>query len=121
AVRTASHASWMRPAAEAFAAELQALAFAPPRSWVISNATGSASRDAARLKQALSRQIDHTVQWQAAMQALGERQPGCVLEIGPGTSLARLWCQAQPQIPVRSLDDFQHWRAAAAWVAAHAG
>lgn len=116
-IQTASHSSWMRPAAEAFAEVLDPLPFVRPRSLIVGNVTATASRDQLALKQALSAQLARPVRWQGSMQALSERQPGCVLEIGPGTSLAKLWRQAHPLIPARSLEDFQHWRAAVDWVA----
>jgi [acyl-carrier-protein] S-malonyltransferase len=51
------------------------------------------------------------------MDALAERQPACLLEVGPGSTLARMWTSRHSGIPARSLDDFQSPAAVAAWVA----
>jgi [acyl-carrier-protein] S-malonyltransferase len=118
-VRVASHSSWMLPAAHAFAGVLRELPFAPPFCPLALNARGDLSRQPAELRQALSQQMAHTVQWSSCMAVIAERQVSCVLEIGAGSALARMWNDQYPDIPARSLDDFQQLQGALDWVARH--
>jgi [acyl-carrier-protein] S-malonyltransferase len=50
------------------------------------------------------------------MAAIAERQPSCVLEIGGGRALARMWSARYPGIPARSVDEFRGPDGAAAWI-----
>ena len=118
-VQLASHSSWMAPAAHAFAALLQQMSFAPPFCPIALNALGTLSRKPIELRQALSQQISSPVQWSSCMEAVAERQVSCVLEVGAGSALGRMWNERYPDIPARSLDDFQHLQGALDWVARH--
>jgi [acyl-carrier-protein] S-malonyltransferase len=55
------------------------------------------------------------------MEAIAERQVACVLEIGAGSALAKMWNERYPDIPARSLDEFQHPQGAVQWVERHLG
>ena len=50
------------------------------------------------------------------MQAVAERQPHCVLEIGAGSALARLWKARYPAIAARALDEFKDLSGALRWL-----
>jgi [acyl-carrier-protein] S-malonyltransferase len=41
---------------------------------------------------------------------------GCVLEIGPGAALARMWNQRYPDVPARSADEFHSLSAVVRWI-----
>jgi [acyl-carrier-protein] S-malonyltransferase len=47
------------------------------------------------------------------------RRVGCVLEIGPGAALARMWNQRFPDVPARSVDEFRSRSAIVDWVKRH--
>ena len=116
-VRLPSHTSAMENAARDFAELLAPMEW--PRSAqaiVICNLDGAGRRESAALKKALAGQIDHAVEWDRCMTTLAERRPRCVLEIGPGTGLARMWAARVPDVPVRSVDEFQSAQAVVAWV-----
>ena len=115
-VRVASHTPWMAQAATEFEARLDAIAMAAPLSLLVCNHTGTAERDPDRLKQALARQIASPVLWDSCMDAVAERRVRCVLEVGAGHALAKLWRQRHPEIPVRSVDDFRSAQAVVRWV-----
>lgn len=119
-VELASHTPWMRDAALAFSQALAAEALQAPATLLFSNAQDRV-RDAAGARQALATQIATTVRWDECMDHIAARQVGCVLEVGPGQALARLWSQRHPDIPARSCDDFRSIAAIAAWVARHEG
>ena len=117
AVRLASHSSWMAAAEGPFGRALQGLRFEPPACPVAVNALGTLSRQPEELRQALSRQLARTVQWSSCLQAVAERQPDCVIEIGAGTALSRMWNERYPDIAARALDDFRNPSAAVQWIA----
>ncbi|WP_119157243.1 acyltransferase domain-containing protein [Caldimonas tepidiphila] len=115
-IRVASHSSWMRPAAQGLRELLAALPFARARCPVAVNAGGAGLRDASALKAALSTQIDHPVDWAGCMETVAQRRVRCVVEVGAGTALVRMWTRRHPEIPARSLEDFRGPEAFAEWV-----
>jgi [acyl-carrier-protein] S-malonyltransferase len=115
-VRVASHSRFMDSAARGFAAHLEALAFARPQAAVVTNASGSGTRDLQALRNALSAQIASTVRWAACMDALAEQGVACVLEVGAGSTLARMWNQRHPDIPARSVAEFRDAAGALRWL-----
>jgi len=117
AARVASHTPWMQAAAAEFAQALSAVPFAAPRASVVCDFTGATSRRPAELQRCLAAQIASPIPWDSCMESVAERQVRCVLEVGPGTTLATLWRGAYPEIPVRSVDEFRSAAAAAEWVA----
>ena len=119
-VRLASHSSWMATASAEVAALLQAVPLAAPDCPVATNFSGNATRRVEVLRHDLAQQISHTVEWATCMEAVAERGVHCVLELGAGHALAKLWAQRFPEIPVRSLEDFRSPEAVAAWVRRHA-
>ena len=105
----------MREAAESFSRTLANVPFHAPQSVLFSNA-GDRIRDAASARVALAAQIDSTVRWDECMENVAARQVTCVLEVGPGQALARMWNQRYPTIPARACDDFRSAAAIAAWL-----
>jgi [acyl-carrier-protein] S-malonyltransferase len=116
AVSLASHTPWMAAAAREVASLLQAVEFKSPRCTLVCNLGGLALRQPADLQQALAAQIDHTVRWSDCLDALAERGVRCVLEVGPGTTLSRLWAERGGSVPARSVDEFRSPTAVARWV-----
>lgn len=114
-VTIASHTPLLAGALPAWGQVLAAAPFTPPRCPVVCGASARAERRPDALRAALTDQIAHTVRWDRCMDAVAERGVHCVLEVGPGTTLARLWSRRHPDIPVRSLAEFQspdgveHW------------
>jgi [acyl-carrier-protein] S-malonyltransferase len=117
-VGLASHTPWMQEAAQHFARTLADVPFEAPRIALFSN-TGERIRDAGAARVALAAQIARTVRWDECMENIAARRVRCVLEIGPGQSLTRMWNQRQPAIPARACDDFRSATAIAAWLRAH--
>jgi [acyl-carrier-protein] S-malonyltransferase len=115
-VRVASHSHWMASAAQGFATQLEAVSFGRPHAALVLNATGASTRDPQTLRRALAKQINHTVQWSACMDALAEQGVDCVIEVGAGSTLAKMWNQRHPDIPARALAEFRDVAGAARWV-----
>lgn len=118
-VNVASHTPWMREAAESFSLALAQVPFQAPRAVLFSNA-GDRIRDARSARTALAAQIAQTVRWDECMENIMARQARCVLEVGPGQALARMWNQRYPGVPARACDDFRSAAAVAAWLNSHA-
>ena len=118
-VALASHTPWLADAVAPFRRAIDAFTFAPPRMPVVCNRTGTALRGAAELRDALATQIAHTLQWERCMDTLAERRVRCVLEVGPGSTLSKMWNERHPSIPARSLDEFRATATAATWVREH--
>ncbi|MBS0454597.1 MAG: acyltransferase domain-containing protein [Proteobacteria bacterium] len=117
-VSVASHTPWMRDAAESFAQTLERVRLRAPQVALFSNAADRV-RDAASARSALSAQIATTVRWDECMENIQARQVSCVLEIGPGQALARMWNQRYPGIAARACEDFRSAAAVAAWLNRH--
>jgi [acyl-carrier-protein] S-malonyltransferase len=115
-VRIASHTSLMAAAATEFAALIMPMEWRNSECIVANNFDGTGRRDAKGLKEALASQIASTVQWDRCMDTIAERQPRCVLEVGPGGSLSRMWQARYPDIPARSVDEFHSPQAVVSWV-----
>lgn len=115
-VALASHSSWMRPALAPFEAALNSVTWSPAVCPLALNATGDLGQQVPVLRRALLAQIAQTVQWESCMQAVAERQPDCVLEMGAGAALARQWNARYPAVPARSLDEFKDLQGAVAWL-----
>ncbi len=115
-VRVPSHTPWMAGAARELAALLQPLPCARPRTLLWGGATGTPLVEGEAVRQALALQVDHTLRWDLCLEGIAARRPQCVLEIGPGHGLARMWEKAYPDIPARSADEFRSAAAVRAWV-----
>lgn len=115
-VRVASHTPAMAAASQGFQALIEPMPWPRPSAVLVCNLDGAGRRDPLALKKALAQQISHTVAWDQCLTSIAERQPSCVLEVGPGSTLARQWAAACPEVPVRSIDEFQSRDAVVAWV-----
>jgi [acyl-carrier-protein] S-malonyltransferase len=114
-IGVASHTPWMREAAEGFLRTLSAVRLHAPRTALFSNAIDRVHDDASARK-ALSTQIAATVRWDDCVDNIHARRVSCVLEVGPGQALARMWNERYPEIPARSCDEFRSLAGIARWV-----
>ncbi|MBV8666567.1 MAG: ACP S-malonyltransferase [Burkholderiaceae bacterium] len=89
-VSVPSHCALMRPAAEKLAAALAGLAIHPTTIPVIHNADVAVYTDAAKIKDALVRQLYSPVRWVETVQWLSTEGVSVVAECGPGKVLAGL-------------------------------
>jgi [acyl-carrier-protein] S-malonyltransferase len=117
-VRVASHTRVLRAAVPALAQALARARWRSPRVAWIAGITGTVLRDPVEVRRVLAEQVATTVRWDACMDAVAERRPDAVLEVGPGTTLARLWRERHPAIPVRSCDEFAGAAQVLDWAAA---
>jgi [acyl-carrier-protein] S-malonyltransferase len=120
-VRVASHTRAMRAAVPALAQALALARWHAPRVAWVAGITGAVVRDTTEVQRVLAEQVATMVRWDACMDAVAERRPDVVLEVGPGTTLARLWRERHPAIPVRSCDEFRSAGHVLHWVSTSAG
>ena len=120
-IGVASHTPAMASAAAAFGQRLAAVAWRPAQAAVVCNLTGTASRHPAVLTAALAGQIASTVRWDDCMDCLAELGARCVLEVGPGSTLAAMWRERHPGIPARSIDEFRGPEGVQRWVEQQTG
>jgi [acyl-carrier-protein] S-malonyltransferase len=116
AVPLASHTPWMLQGVASFADVLEAVQFGAPRAPLVCNRVGHALQRPAELRHALSSQVASPVLWDRCMDTVAERGVRCVLEVGPGTVLSRMWKLRFPEIPARAVEEFQQPSGAADWV-----
>ena len=115
AVSVASHTPLMRSAAQAFGTALSTAGLRDP-TLALFDSDANRVWNGAQARAGLTRQIAHTVRWDEVMDQLAARAPSCVLEIGGGQALARLWQQRHPSIPARSADEFRTLDGVLAWI-----
>jgi [acyl-carrier-protein] S-malonyltransferase len=118
-VDVASHTPWMEAAVEEIAKALSVLPLRAPRVPLLGY-TGDRIATGGQAGRALALQTAHTVRWGACLDHIRARQVGCVLEIGPGAALARMWNDRYPDVPARSADEFRSASAIVNWVLRHA-
>jgi [acyl-carrier-protein] S-malonyltransferase len=105
-VSVASHTSAMRAAVPVLARAFAQATWHPARSPWVAGITGHVVRDLHEVQRVLAEQVATTVRWDACMDAVAERRPHAVLEVGAGPTLTRLWRERHPSIPARSCDEF---------------
>jgi [acyl-carrier-protein] S-malonyltransferase len=98
------------------AAHLTTVTLRAPTPALVCNLTGTPAQHPQELARCLSGQIASPVLWDTCMETIAERQVGCVLEVGPGTTLATLWRASYPEVPARSVDEFRSAEAVGRWV-----
>lgn len=116
AVQTPSHTPLLAEAAAGFRRSLATLPERRLAFPVFSAIDATPARMAGPALDALARQICTPLDWAACLQAVREMQPDAVLEIGPGNSLARLFGELAPEIPVRACDDFRSVEGVLRWL-----
>jgi [acyl-carrier-protein] S-malonyltransferase len=100
-----SHCELMRPAAEAFAASLNAAQFTAPKIAVLHNATVDVAGDAAAIRTVLAEQLFKPVRWIETIQKMHAHGVTHIVECGPGKALAGMIKRIAPEVKCYSLSD----------------
>ncbi len=100
-----SHCELMRPAAENFAAALNATNFAPPQIGVLHNATVDVAGDAAAIRLVLAEQLFKPVRWIETIQKMHAHGVTHIVECGPGKALAGMIKRIAPEMKCYTLSD----------------
>lgn len=89
-VSVPSHCALMRPAAERFAAAVEAVAWQAPQIPLVQNVSAAVSVDEDTLKRDLLAQLYSPVRWGESMRCLADQGVTDVVECGPGKVLSGL-------------------------------
>lgn len=103
-VSVPSHSSLMRGAAEKLAEKLESTEFGAPDIEVLSSVEVRPYRDAADMRELLTRQVYSPVQWAKTTAALIEGGADRILECGPGKVLAGLTRRIDRSVSAACLD-----------------
>ena len=116
-VSVPSHCDLMRPAAERFAASVEAMAWQAPQIPLVQNVSAAVVADLDALKRDLLAQLYSPVRWVESMVALGERGVTSLVECGPGKVLSGLNKRCVKGINTYNLDTPEAFAAARAALA----
>ncbi len=100
-----SHCELMRPAAENFAAALNATNFSAPQIGVSHNATVDVAGDAAAIRLVLAEQLFKPVRWIETIQKMHAHGVTHIVECGPGKALAGMIKRIAPEMKCYTLSD----------------
>ena len=115
-ITVASHTPLMTPALEPFGAILAQTRLTRPLIPVLAGIDGTAVLSAERTREVLVRQLDRPIQWWSCLQALQERGCSVLLELGPGSTLAKMATDLFPGIEARSVAEFKTLDGVIQWV-----
>lgn len=116
-VSVPSHCDLMRPAAERFAASVEAIAWQASQIPLVQNVSAAVVADLDALKRDLLAQLYSPVRWVESMVALGERGVTSLVECGPGKVLSGLNKRCVKGINTYNLDTPEAFAAARAALA----
>jgi len=89
-VSGAFHSSLMNDAGEKLKATLEKIKFQEPKGLFLSNVTGAFETDPEKIKENLSLQVTHSVQWVKTLESLASRNEKYFIELSPGKVLKGL-------------------------------
>jgi [acyl-carrier-protein] S-malonyltransferase len=118
-VHTPSHTPLLGAATDAFRDALAGAASRRPPPGgprLLSGLDGAAVFRVEEGLEKLARQISHTIDWAACLEACGEFGADRVLELGPGHALATMARAALPEARVHALDEFRSIAGVAEWL-----
>jgi [acyl-carrier-protein] S-malonyltransferase len=97
AVSIASHSALMAPAAEAFAAHVEATPFQAPRIPIVGNVTARPLETPEEIRRELVAQLTSPVRWTDSIRWMAAGGAGRFVEIGPGQVLTGLVKRIEPE------------------------
>ncbi len=103
-VSVPSHCDLMRPAAERFAASVEAIAWQAPQIPLVQNVSAAVVADLDTLKRDLLAQLYSPVRWVESMVVLGDRGVTSLVECGPGKVLSGLSTRCVKGVSTYNLD-----------------
>ena len=104
-VSVPSHCALMKPAAEKLAVALQSIEIKAPAIAVINNVDVSTETDAARIKDALVRQLFSPVRWTETIEAVANAGVEFEVEMGPGKVLSGLVKRIDKRVDGAAIND----------------
>lgn len=111
-----SHTSLMQSAVAPYQLFLSEYSFSALTVPIISGTGGIKLYRQAQAINALIYQMDHAIEWDLCLESLKENLPDVILEIGPGNALSKMMLEIQPNVIVRSIDDFKSIEGLKGWL-----
>lgn len=115
-VHIASHTPLLESAVASFQTALRSVEPERPRLRLMSTERQSLVSSPARAIPDLAAQMARSIDWAATLIALQERGVSRILELGPGSALAKIANAASRDWEARSFDDFETASGAAHWI-----
>ena len=115
-VRLPSHTPLMAAAAQAFADHLASHSWGAVSAPVLRGVDGRQMLRPADGARALSRAVAEPIRWVDCMREMIEAGVTVALELGPGSTLSKLFTDAHPGIAARSVADFRSADGVVAWM-----
>ena len=104
------HCELMKPAEERLAVDLEALTYRDLRFPIVHNIDAQENSDAAKVSEALRRQVSSPVKWLQSIQTLREQGVEKFIEIGPGKVLTGLLRQIDREATGMNVEDSESLR-----------
>ena len=117
AVTVPAHTPLLAPVRAPWQALLESVAVGAPALTLLSGTRAAPVRDRDSAIVALAEQVCTPIVWDDCLEAMAEYQPDAVLELGPGSALARMVLARGWPCPVRAVDDFRSPAAVVEWLA----
>jgi [acyl-carrier-protein] S-malonyltransferase len=114
-IAIASHTPFMTNAVDPFRRALEQTTFHAPAFPIVSGIDGSRIRTRAEAIEKLAGQLNTRIDWMTCLATLKECGCQVLIELLPGTDLAAIAREQQPDIKSRSLADFRSVDGAATW------
>lgn len=114
-VTIAAHTPLLAHAAAEFREELEKVPVCPAVAPVLSGISTERIFDRDGMLDALSGQIQQTIDWQGCQETLLASGCRVFLELGPSSSLVNMLHEEYPEVEARSLNEFHDLKAAAKW------
>ncbi len=105
-VKVPSHTPLLSKASEAFLQYLQTVVFAPMKYPILNALTNEVIDKTQDMTSILADELSHTLQWGRVMRLAPEYGISLFLELGPRSSLKKMFADTNPQIKAYALDDF---------------
>ncbi len=120
-VAVPAHTRLLAGAVAPFARALAAAGPRAPAVPVLAGVSGEPVRSAAGAVESLSRQVAQRLEWGRCLAVAAELGCTVLLELGPGTALARMAREALPGAAVRAVAEFRSAAGVARWVEGRLG
>jgi [acyl-carrier-protein] S-malonyltransferase len=99
------HCALMEPVEQRLAGELNKVNFSSPRIPVVFNVSASYESDPARIKENLVKQVSHPILWEQSMRLLYASGLDAFIDVGPGSTLAKLMKRIEPSVYTAAVED----------------
>ncbi len=117
AVKVPAHTPLLQSVRQPWHTLLQTHGVGEPQFPILSGSRATVLRKRSEALEALAEQVSTPIAWESCLDTIAEYQPQVLLELGPGTALARMALNHGLSCPVRGVDEFRSIAAVRDWIA----